>query len=145
MVAKPATEERTAVKPDDPKPRKGRTADEMAGQQRDISVSEFFVKNRHLLGFDNPLKALMTTVKEGVDNALDACEEAGILPEVIVEIHRVADARSAPAVIRVPTQSMAPAGTEAPKTETVAGAHPATAIPDNLFQRRLFDEDASEE
>ena len=67
------------------------TAEEMASQQREISVSEFFTKNRHLLGFDNPRKALLTTVKEAVDNALDACEEAGILPEVAVSIQRVAD------------------------------------------------------
>jgi len=53
---------------------------ELAEKQREISVSEFFTKNRHLLGFDNPRKALLTCVKEGVDNALDACEEAGILP-----------------------------------------------------------------
>jgi len=58
----------------------------MAASQRDISVSEFFAKNRHLLGFDNPRKALLTTVKEAVDNALDACEEAGILPEIWVHI-----------------------------------------------------------
>ncbi|MDH3561085.1 MAG: DNA topoisomerase VI subunit B [Gammaproteobacteria bacterium] len=63
-----------------------RTAYEMAGRQRDISVSEFFLKNRHLLGFDSPSKALLTTVKEAVDNALDACEEAGILPEIRVEV-----------------------------------------------------------
>ena len=65
----------------------------MAAQQRDISVSEFFVKNRHLLGFDNPRKALLTTVKEAVDNALDACEEAGILPEVWVHIEQTGDNR----------------------------------------------------
>ena len=62
------------------------TAQEMATRQREISVSEFFTKNRHLLGFDSPLKALLTAVKEAVDNSLDACEEAGILPEVWVEI-----------------------------------------------------------
>jgi len=62
------------------------TAEEMAGRQREISVSEFFTKNRHLLGFDSPLKALLTAVKEAVDNSLDACEEAGILPEIVVEI-----------------------------------------------------------
>src|SRR5262245_9707314 len=61
-----------------------RSAAELAKQARDISVSEFFAKNRHLLGFDNPSKALLTTVKEGVDNSLDACEEAGILPDVRV-------------------------------------------------------------
>jgi len=69
------------------------TATDLARKQRDISVSEFFAKNRHLLGFDNPSKALLTTVKEGVDNALDACEEAGILPEVRVEIRQVTETR----------------------------------------------------
>jgi DNA topoisomerase-6 subunit B len=64
------------------------TAEDMAGQQREISVSEFFSKNRHLLGFDNPKRALLTTIKEAVDNSLDACEEAGILPEVKVRIEQ---------------------------------------------------------
>jgi DNA topoisomerase-6 subunit B len=58
----------------------------MASRQREISVSEFFLKNRHLLGFDTPAKALVTAVKEAVDNALDACEEAGILPEINVQV-----------------------------------------------------------
>jgi DNA topoisomerase-6 subunit B len=62
------------------------SAAEMGARQREISVSEFFTKNRHLLGFDNPRKALLTCVKEAVDNALDACEEAGILPEVVVKL-----------------------------------------------------------
>jgi DNA topoisomerase-6 subunit B len=62
------------------------TAEAMAAKQRDISVSEFFAKNRHLLGFDNPRKALLTAVKEAVDNSLDACEEAGIVPELWVHI-----------------------------------------------------------
>ena len=56
----------------------------MAAKQREISISEFFTKNRHLLGFDSPAKALLTTIKEAVDNSLDACEEAGILPEILV-------------------------------------------------------------
>ena len=62
------------------------TADDLAKKQRDISISEFFAKNRHLLGFDNPSKALLTTVKEGVDNSLDACEESGIVPDIRIEI-----------------------------------------------------------
>ncbi|MEA2709200.1 MAG: topoisomerase subunit [Phycisphaerales bacterium] len=65
---------------------KRETAETMAARQKDISVSEFFAKNRHLLGFDNPRKALLTTVKEAVDNSLDACEEAGILPNVTIVI-----------------------------------------------------------
>jgi DNA topoisomerase-6 subunit B len=85
-------------------PRKKKTApradaESMAARQRDISVSEFFAKNRHLLGFDNPRKAVLTTVKEAVDNSLDACEEAGILPEIAViledlEPNRPATAKS---------------------------------------------------
>ena len=63
---------------------------EMGARQREISVSEFFTKNRHLLGFDNPSKALLTTIKEAVDNSLDACEEAGILPELHIEVHDLA-------------------------------------------------------
>ena len=66
------------------------TAEALAQKQREISVSEFFVKNRHLLGFDNPSKALLTTIKEAVDNSLDACEEAGILPELTIEVHDLA-------------------------------------------------------
>ncbi len=75
------------------KPRERSTAAELARKQRDISVSEFFAKNRHLLGFDNPSKALLTTVKEGVDNALDACEEAGIVPTIRVGIHQLDETR----------------------------------------------------
>ncbi len=62
------------------------TAESMSAKQRDISVSEFFAKNRHLLGFDNPRKALLTAVKEAVDNSLDACEEAQILPDLQILI-----------------------------------------------------------
>ncbi len=69
-----------------PAPKAAPSAAEMGARQRDISVSEFFTKNRHLLGFDNPRKALLTCVKEAVDNALDAAEEAGILPEVVVRL-----------------------------------------------------------
>ncbi|MEW6778146.1 MAG: DNA topoisomerase VI subunit B, partial [Bdellovibrionota bacterium] len=69
------------------------TAESMAAKQREISVSEFFTKNRHLLGFDNPAKALLTTVKEAVDNSLDACEEAGILPTISITISTVNENR----------------------------------------------------
>src|SRR5216117_1899303 len=67
-------------------PRRRVTAEAMASKQREISVSEFFAKNRHLLGFDNPRKALLTAVKEAVDNSLDACEEGGIVPELWVHL-----------------------------------------------------------
>ncbi len=64
-------------------------AHEMAKKQREISVAEFFEKNRHILGFDSLSKSLVVSVKEAVDNSLDACEEAGILPEILVQIDSV--------------------------------------------------------
>ena len=82
VAAKPVPPPAAAPKPSP----KTVTAVEMGARQREISVSEFFTKNRHLLGFDNPRKALLTCVKEAVDNALDACEEGGILPDVVVKL-----------------------------------------------------------
>src|SRR3989442_6337522 len=81
--------------PQTSQPKVAVSAVEMGARQREISVSEFFTKNRHLLGFDNPRKALLTCVKEAVDNALDAAEEAGILPDVLVNVE-VAVANGAP-------------------------------------------------
>jgi len=74
-----------------PRTRKNGTAESLATKQREISISEFFIKNRHLLGFDSPAKALLTTIKEAVDNSLDACEEAGHTPRILVEIRREED------------------------------------------------------
>ncbi|MEY5061235.1 MAG: hypothetical protein RIS45_1156, partial [Planctomycetota bacterium] len=90
----------TALKERKPRPdgkRRGATAEEMSAKQKEVSVSEFFVKNRHLLGFDNPRKALLTTVKEAVDNSLDACEEGGILPDIAVIIEDLDPKRPATA------------------------------------------------
>ncbi|TDJ79888.1 MAG: DNA topoisomerase VI subunit B, partial [Planctomycetota bacterium] len=72
-------------------PRRRRTAQELATKHKEISVSEFFTKNRHLLGFDSPLKALLTAVKEAVDNSLDACEDGGVLPEISVELQQTGE------------------------------------------------------
>ncbi|GAA0220492.1 DNA topoisomerase VI subunit B [Halobaculum roseum] len=66
-------------------------ADELAEGQREISIAEFFEKNKHMLGFDSGARGLVTAVKEAVDNALDACEEAGIRPDIYVEIREVGD------------------------------------------------------
>ena len=83
----------TKVESQEKPAKRGATAEDMAARQRDISVTEFFTKNRHLLGFDSPLKSLLTAVKEAVDNSLDACEEAGIPPDVLVELHELAENR----------------------------------------------------
>jgi DNA topoisomerase-6 subunit B len=72
---------------------KKQTAETIASRQREISVSEFFAKNRHMLGFDSPARAILTAVKEAVDNSLDACEEAGLLPDILVEIKQLSESR----------------------------------------------------
>jgi len=69
----------------------GGIAEELAESQRSISIAEFFEKNKHMLGFDSEARALVTAVKEAVDNALDASEEAGVLPDIYVEIEEVGD------------------------------------------------------
>ncbi|MFB6078592.1 MAG: DNA topoisomerase VI subunit B [Halarchaeum sp.] len=66
-------------------------AEELAASQREISIAEFFEKNKHMLGFDSGARGLVTAVKEAVDNALDATEEAGILPDIYVEIEESGD------------------------------------------------------
>ena len=63
-------------------------AEELAKKQKEISIAEFFEKNKHILGYSNPVKSIITCVKEAVDNSLDACEEAGILPDILVKITR---------------------------------------------------------
>ncbi|MGB1475272.1 MAG: DNA topoisomerase VI subunit B [Candidatus Poseidoniaceae archaeon] len=64
-------------------------ADKMASNQKQIAISEFFEKNKHFLGFDSLQRSIITAVKEAVDNSLDACEEARILPDIRVKISKV--------------------------------------------------------
>jgi DNA topoisomerase-6 subunit B len=66
-------------------------AEELAESQRAISIAEFFEKNKHMLGFDSGARAMVTAVKEAVDNALDAAEEAGIYPDIYVSIEESDD------------------------------------------------------
>ena len=56
---------------------------------REMSVAEFFKRNRHIAGFSNPTRAVYQTVKELVENALDATETHGILPDISMWIELV--------------------------------------------------------
>ncbi len=60
-------------------------------EYRETSISEFFEKNRHILGFDSPQKSLFMIVKEAMDNSLDACEEYQMLPEITIFMERIGD------------------------------------------------------
>ncbi len=88
-------------------PRPPTIAQQLASKQREISVAEFFERNRQILGFDNLPRAMLTTVKEAVDNSVDVCDEARIAPEISVEIakegedrFRVAVTDNGPGILR---------------------------------------------
>ncbi len=53
-----------------------------------ISPAEFFYRNKQMAGFSNPSQALYTTVRELVENSLDACEAAAVFPELQISIIR---------------------------------------------------------
>lgn len=80
-------------------------AEKMAGKGKQIAISEFFEKNKHFLGFDTLTRSLITAVKEGVDNALDACEEARILPTIRVKLEKVDSERD---IVRLTMQDNGP-------------------------------------
>ncbi|HDH91367.1 MAG TPA: DNA topoisomerase VI subunit B [Candidatus Aenigmarchaeota archaeon] len=67
------------------------TAEELGEKIKEISIAEFFEKNRHLLGYENPTKSLLTVVKESVDNSLDACLESRILPTIKVLVKQLTE------------------------------------------------------
>ncbi|MEM4310135.1 MAG: DNA topoisomerase VI subunit B [Candidatus Nitrosocaldus sp.] len=62
----------------------------------EISPSEFFYRNRDLAGFSNPTRAIYMTVRELVENSLDACDSSRILPEISVSIREHSDAQGMP-------------------------------------------------
>jgi DNA topoisomerase VI subunit B len=53
------------------------------------STAEYFAKNLQQVGFSSPVKAVLTTLKEALDNSLDACEDAGILPEIKLQVEKI--------------------------------------------------------
>ena len=85
------SENSTAEITKEPVVKKTSIAHKLAEKQQEISVTEFFEKNKHILGFDSRSKSLLMGIKEAVDNSLDACEEANILPDIFVRIDSLGD------------------------------------------------------
>ena len=81
------------------------TAERMAKNQKQVAISEFFEKNKHFLGFDSLTRSLITAVKEAVDNSLDACEEARILPDIKVKITKLDDKKN---IVELQTEDNGP-------------------------------------
>lgn len=59
------------------------------GKITSSSTAEYFSKNLQQVGFSSQTKAILTTLKEAIDNSLDACEDHGILPTIDVLIEKV--------------------------------------------------------
>ncbi len=68
-------------------------AEKLAKDMKEISIAEFFEKNRHFLGYENPTRSLLTAVKEAVDNALEFTCQAGILPTIKIKLKEVEEDR----------------------------------------------------
>ena len=73
------------------KAEKNKSADELFKDFKEASVTEFFRKNKAHLGYSGKVRSLTTVIHELVTNSLDACEEAGILPEIMVEIKQLGE------------------------------------------------------
>jgi DNA topoisomerase-6 subunit B len=69
--------------------RKEKHADELFKEFKEVSITEFFRKNKAHLGYSGKLRSLTTVVHEIITNSLDACEEAGILPEIEIELKKL--------------------------------------------------------
>mmetsp|Transcript_23092 Transcript_23092/g.64022 ORF Transcript_23092/g.64022 Transcript_23092/m.64022 type:complete len:724 (-) Transcript_23092:3965-6136(-) len=57
--------------------------------QRQKSPAEFFADNQAIAGFDNYGKSLYTSIRELMENSLDACESIGVLPTIKVYIEEL--------------------------------------------------------
>ena len=68
-----------------------KNAEDYAKEMKEISPAEFFEKNRHFLGYENPVKSLLTVVKEAVDNSLEFTCDAGILPDISISVKQVGE------------------------------------------------------
>ena len=53
------------------------------------SAAEFFTENQNIAGFDNPGKSLFTTLRELIENSLDASESIGVSPEIDVTVEEL--------------------------------------------------------
>src|SRR5512137_823011 len=70
---------------------KERSADDLFKDFKEVSITEFFRKNKAHLGYSGKLRSLTTVIHELVTNSLDACEEAGILPDIDVVLKQLGD------------------------------------------------------
>ena len=74
---------------------------QLAETFREISPADFFYRNRDVAGFSNPSRAVYSTVRELVENSLDACETRGILPDIFIKISSLQGTSEVSQVLKV--------------------------------------------
>ena len=55
----------------------------------DLTPSEFFEKNKQMLGFTGKIRSLTIVFHELITNSFDASEQAGILPEINIDLKQL--------------------------------------------------------
>ena len=83
------TKQKAKMKGDEEVASKEISAEELFKEFREVNVAQFFSKNKQYLGYVGKIKSLTTVIHELVSNSLDACEEAGILPDIKVKIEQL--------------------------------------------------------
>ena len=66
-----------------------REAAELFEEFKELTASEFFRRNKQMLGFSGKIRSLTMVFHELITNSLDAAEEAGILPEIKIDLKRL--------------------------------------------------------
>jgi len=67
----------------------------------EISPADFFYRNRDIAGFTNPSRAIYSTVRELVENSLDACEINSIPPDIYIRVSHESGPTEGPGVYRI--------------------------------------------
>ena len=68
---------------------------------QEISAADFFYRNRDIAGFTSPSRSIYSTIRELVENSLDACETIGVPPDIYVRISHEAGPQDGPGTYTV--------------------------------------------
>ena len=68
---------------------------------QEISPADFFYRNRDIAGFTNPSRSLYSTIRELLENSLDACETCSVTPVIYLRMSEKSDNERYPAVYEI--------------------------------------------
>ncbi|RLF79013.1 DNA topoisomerase VI subunit B [Thermococci archaeon] len=68
---------------------------------REISPADFFYRNRDIAGFSNPSRAVYSTIREILENSLDACEIGGFPPDILIKLETLEYTPSGTQILKI--------------------------------------------